>query len=277
MSRREIGDAENDSTGALPAQTSIGRRSCWAREVSPCSGRVSGEHLISHSVLDAPFYEVRGGLWPGGTPPIAASKIVSKCLCEGHNQQLSDLDTAAMEFKAALKEAERVRGLRARLPGRHRMAACRIPVSGDRLERWVLKTGFALAASLRVRLPEWTPPAPWARAVYGLEPVPTGHGMAIFAVEGDTISMDEQFHVGLMVNGGVNPPIPIGVELSLLGGWHLLVPWGSPWSECRGVKILGRTLDPRRDGIVRPLRFNFGNDPNAPVSVEFTWSGQRAL
>jgi hypothetical protein len=115
---------------------------CYMRELRSCEGGISGEHLITESIIrllagDGEF--TVGGLpWlPEGTfKAIGPKSLIAKCLCRRHNSRLHRLDDAALAFFTALRsclerEAESLRSI----------------VSGHDIERWLLKTLKAMAES----------------------------------------------------------------------------------------------------------------------------------
>jgi hypothetical protein len=112
------------------------------RELRSCDGGISGEHLISESLIR--LLAGDGQFTIGGTPwlPDGASRAVgpksltANCLCERHNGALSPLDEAARYLFGALKSCLE------KAPD-----ASYYLVSGHDLERWLLKTLKALAVS----------------------------------------------------------------------------------------------------------------------------------
>jgi hypothetical protein len=112
------------------------------KELGSCDGGISGEHLISESVIlllkaDGDF-SVSGLPWldDGETKIVGPKSLTANCLCRKHNSALSPLDDAALFFFSSLKfcldrEADSMRYL----------------VSGHDIERWLLKTLKAMATS----------------------------------------------------------------------------------------------------------------------------------
>ena len=115
---------------------------CYMRGLRTCDGKISGEHLISESVIrllagDGQF-TIGGTPWlpEGAIKAVGLDSLTANCLCERHNSALSPLDEAARYFltalKASLEKASDVSNYIA---------------SGHDLERWLLKTLKALAVS----------------------------------------------------------------------------------------------------------------------------------
>jgi hypothetical protein len=112
------------------------------KELGSCAGGISSEHLISKSIIlllsgDGDF-SVSGLPWipDGETRIIGAGSLTANCLCRKHNSSLSDLDTAAYRFFWALNSC-----LEQEAQDLHFI------VSGHDIERWLLKTLKAMAAS----------------------------------------------------------------------------------------------------------------------------------
>jgi hypothetical protein len=113
---------------------------CYMKELGSCVPPISGEHIISESVCrvlmgDGQF-SISGVPWleAGETKIIAPPQ--ANCLCTKHNSALSPLDAAAHYFFASLRSyLEHDAGMRHAL------------ICGHDLERWILKTAKAAAAS----------------------------------------------------------------------------------------------------------------------------------
>jgi hypothetical protein len=112
------------------------------KELGSCVAPISGEHLISESVIrvlmaDGDF-SVSGLPWleEGKEKILPPQKFRTNCLCVKHNSALHPLDDAAKYFFASLKSH-----LELDAGSRHAI------VSGHDIERWLLKTAKALAVS----------------------------------------------------------------------------------------------------------------------------------
>ena len=113
---------------------------CYMKELGSCVPPISGEHIISESVCRVLMGD--GEFSISGVPWLEASetKIIAppqaNCLCRKHNSSLSPLDVAAHYFFASLRSyLEHDAGMRHAI------------ISGHDLERWLLKTAKAAAAS----------------------------------------------------------------------------------------------------------------------------------
>lgn len=116
---------------------------CYMNELGSCVGPISGEHLISQSVIEVlkgdGGFSISGVPWleKGEEKIIGAQSLRANCLCTKHNSALSPIDAVARHFFASLKaflEAD---------AAEPRMAL----ISGHDLEVWLLKTAKALAVS----------------------------------------------------------------------------------------------------------------------------------
>lgn len=125
----------------LPAGSALDR--CYMRELASCAGPISGEHLISLSVIEIlqgqGSFSISGVPWlqQGEQKILSPKSLRANCLCTKHNSALSPIDDAARYLFQSLKSFfEEDTG-----EPRHAL------VSGHDLERWLLKTAKALAVS----------------------------------------------------------------------------------------------------------------------------------
>jgi hypothetical protein len=121
----------------LPPASKVER--CYMRELGSCVAPISGEHLISESVIEIlraeGDFSISGLPWQeAGEPKILAPQSLrANCLCVKHNSTLHPLDDAALYFFASLRSyLEQKTGFRHAL------------ISGHDLERWLLKTAKLL-------------------------------------------------------------------------------------------------------------------------------------
>jgi hypothetical protein len=125
---------------ALPQAASVAK--CYMKDLRSCVGPISGEHIISESVIRVLMAD--GGFSVSGLPWLAAGEekilppqsLRANCLCTKHNSALSPLDDAAKYLFASLKAY-----LESDAGSRHAL------VSGHDIERWLLKTAKAAAVS----------------------------------------------------------------------------------------------------------------------------------
>jgi hypothetical protein len=115
---------------------------CYLAELASCDGVISGEHLISESVMrilaDDGEFTIGGTPWlpKGEFKSVGFKSLIAKCLCQRHNSALHPLDDAAASLFASLRST---------------LEDDTVPlesvVSGHDLERWLLKTLKAMAVS----------------------------------------------------------------------------------------------------------------------------------
>lgn len=161
-----------------------GTRTCFLHGHGNCGGKLSGEHYISRTLLEAISSD--GGVQIGGLPwqpeqtlqKIGISSLVSNVLCATHNSGLSNLDDAAGEFFRAIDAADK---RPATLPPI-------TSIAGPLIEQWFLKVvcGFAAAMGFNKAVvpPEWCrllTGGPWPESC-GLH-VPTPSGPQVLATE----------------------------------------------------------------------------------------------
>lgn len=119
---------------------------CYANTRGGCSTKISGEHFVSHSLIE--LYHGEGAvLQPSWAPSasISAARFVANVLCEKHNNGLSAADAAALAFATPLKRiAEEYRGGAGDWGTDEEFV-----VSGDDFQRWLLKIFLTHAASTR--------------------------------------------------------------------------------------------------------------------------------
>jgi hypothetical protein len=122
---------------------------CWAQPLGNCAGGMSGEHPISRSQFGDGPITVQGYPWcKGETRTVGINSLVAKILCQQHNNATSPLDDSAADTLRALRAiAERGNEMRA---GSGRKPRRIFRVSGDNLERWLLKTTINLALQSRL-------------------------------------------------------------------------------------------------------------------------------
>jgi hypothetical protein len=106
-----------------------------------CSTKISGEHLISESVLRVladEQIELSGVPWLNGQKKVLRfGALTSNCLCTSHNTALSPIDAAGGRFFSAVQQC----GTTQVGPNQEFL------LSGHDVERWMLRTLAALGVS----------------------------------------------------------------------------------------------------------------------------------
>lgn len=125
---------------SLPKVTAIPK--CYMSALGSCTGTISGEHLISKSIIefirDDGEFSVSGTPWleEGESKILAPRNLTANCLCSNHNSALSSLDFAALRFFEMLRPC-----------WVNDAAPLHYLICGPDLERWLLKSLKALAVS----------------------------------------------------------------------------------------------------------------------------------
>ena len=115
-------------------------RKCWAESLGNCSDTMSGEHTVSKGLFTGDIVAVQGLSWCKDAPKtIGLSSLTRKILCTHHNSTLSPVDDAAIEAFNAFRESVRLTDIREKMK-EMRWTVVHLPVDGDLLERWFLKT-----------------------------------------------------------------------------------------------------------------------------------------
>lgn len=156
-------------------QTGFAHSGCYARQLNDCGTEMSGEHLFSEVMLDllkgADGKVVRTGYpWQvqGEFQSLPPSTCKANVLCKRHNNALSPLDaTAGAFFKAILKTPEFLQNHESRV----------LIVSGDDLERWILKTLCTHVLAVRKFGENWEPPREWLEILWSMKPFPPRCGL----------------------------------------------------------------------------------------------------
>jgi hypothetical protein len=126
-----------------PPRTGYANCKCYLSATNDCSQKISREHYISDTVLQAipgPLF-VSGASWQpqGGSQEMRRNNLTAKILCERHNNSLSPLDTAAGRLFEAVRAIYHDFRVGARSPVTS-WTLC----SGELLELWSLKVVFGM-------------------------------------------------------------------------------------------------------------------------------------
>lgn len=185
---------------ALPPASRVEK--CYMKELSSCVGPISGEHIISKSVIlilraDGDF-SISGLPWleAGEEKILAPNNLEANCLCVKHNSALTRLDDAPKYFLASLKlYLETGAGLRHAL------------VSEHDIERWLLKTAKAVAVSKNFARGRERLSGAFSRNEAILEMLdsplqwPDGAGLYCVMNTGDTMVNHPRFQLQPLMNG----------------------------------------------------------------------------
>lgn len=117
---------------------------CYANALGNCSPKISREHYLSEAILK--LLEVNRTVLLSnhnaipstvdGFAPIGIGSLTASILCENHNSLLSGLDNeAAHLFKTINEFAKKTE------------YGEQVTISGEKIERWMLKLAFGILAS----------------------------------------------------------------------------------------------------------------------------------
>ena len=200
---------------------------CYLGHTRGCGGPISKEHLISESVLNVlnqgELLTLTGAAWqlPGESKKIGLSALAAKCLCTRHNSTcLSPLDAAAGRFFTAIKSASS-----------NELAPPRLMlVSGHDIERWMLKTLFALAHGKilaregRLLPKEFYGSIDEVRLLTNPTAWPARSGLYSMQLVGELITQKNQLDVAPITMPGIDELI--GLRFSILGlSFDFLADW----------------------------------------------------
>jgi hypothetical protein len=191
------------------------------KELGSCDGGISGEHLISASIMallaDDGDFTISGLPWipAGETRAVGPKSLTANCLCRKHNSCLHPLDDAALKFFTALKSClER------------KATDVKFIVSGHDLERWLLKTVKALAVSGNLARGQEKLSGAFAKSIQVIEMIDdpqhwaAATGLYCVARQGAAMENNNRFQLAPFTNecGEI-----YGLWANILGVWFILM------------------------------------------------------
>lgn len=113
---------------------------CYANTRGGCSTTISGEHYVSHGLIklygnNDPAFTIQHKTGKGVGQPVTPKNFKANILCQKHNTALSPADDAALEFATFLRR----NALQYDAGAGEWGDAEEITISGDDMQRWVLK------------------------------------------------------------------------------------------------------------------------------------------
>ncbi len=192
-------------------QTGLANPRCYARALNDCSTEMSGEHLFSEvtlNLLTGPDGKIVRAGYPwqeeGEVQLLTPSTCKANVLCKRHNNALSSVDATAGRFlKAILRTPDSLRG--------HEMRV--LMLSGDDLERWMLKTLCTHIVVVRKFGDNWEPPVPWLDILWGMKPFPSGCGLYFNQSIGETSPDAPRLGLRVMTCPGTVGPTGTNIQL----------------------------------------------------------------
>ena len=189
--------------------------SCFLQGHGKCGGKISGEHYISATVLNA--ISGTGNVQIGGLPfqpkqtlqCFGIKSLISNILCETHNSALSELDNMAGEFFQVIDAADK----------RPETLPAVTTVDGMLVERWFLKIMCGLAVGMDFN--NGTVPTKWCQLLSG-GTWPDGWGLYVPTPSGNQVLATE-FFLEMLTNTDTREVKAVkfrvaGVHFSLLLG-----------------------------------------------------------
>ena len=122
-------------------------KKCWANKISPCSEKLSKEHLVSKGIFTSNIITITGQPWSevGENVDIGINSFTSKILCTKHNNEFSTLDKQGIEAFTIFKQFDKLHLNRSKMKPRRWNVINSKKIDGLLLERWLLKTTINLS------------------------------------------------------------------------------------------------------------------------------------
>jgi len=243
---------------------------CWAGHTRECSRQISREHIVSSSAFESELLTVSGlPFLDGETKEIPTERMATKALCTAHNTALSPLDDAVGDFCNVLREVERLRQERVKIPRVRKTH--RFVLDGPAVERAVLKIALNLHRVLRKdTFPEWEMPSHVADTVLGRRDLPDGAGLATLTPVGVTLQNED---AGLV---GFEPcEEPRYIVFRLRGHFTFVCTWDTPVTHLEDLVFEEETLGRGTAALFHLKRINvMQGKRDLRLSLDFDWSGE---
>lgn len=113
---------------------------CYAAALGGCSHIQSKEHYFTQGIFSNKMITVEGQKWiKGESATVSKATLGLRILCTAHNNQLTQVDRAAIEFSRETERLQRKSYLRSDFGIAARRPIDRVSLDGKMLERWFLK------------------------------------------------------------------------------------------------------------------------------------------
>ena len=177
---------------------------CWVSCLGTCSGKITGEHLITEGIIEGKSVGVSGLPWCREERKFISKRAyTANILCRKHNSDLSPVDDAAIHAFNTLRKMIKIQDQRrALIQERHwagRFDVHEYVLDGERLERWFLKTliNFEVVGGQGLPIlvpsgPPSQPPPELVKIAFGLSRLKHRAGLYLASVEGDSIMAQER-------------------------------------------------------------------------------------
>lgn len=115
-------------------------KKCWANSYGQCGNKITGEHLISKSILNKRII-VQGFSWCKDQPKeIGQASLVNNFLCNHHNEALSPSDTEIANFVSSLDKFTATENKFRKYGFRVKKVPIKYLINGLLIEKWFIKT-----------------------------------------------------------------------------------------------------------------------------------------
>ena len=115
-------------------------KKCWANHLGNCDGKITGEHIISNSILNRTV-KIKGFPWcKNESKEIGSSSLVNNILCRKHNNELSVFDSEAKNFISVIDDFNIINNNFTRFGFRKKDLPIIHIINGKKFERWCCKT-----------------------------------------------------------------------------------------------------------------------------------------
>lgn len=260
------------------ARTGLSVSGCYAAMTNDCKGKLTREHWISKGVLlevsDGKFVRIAGLPWqlPGQIDNLPPGSLGSKVLCERHNNALWPLEADGAHTRTILDRFyldqishEDIGGNQFDL------------VSGEQLERWLLKTIWGATAA--------SPTAPRIRAgvdrymladyLFRDGLLPQGWGLYAKGLQSggrsdpdvelavSLVPIDGECYAGSIVVGGVELVFSFGTMEAGGGGTVVYRPSAIFLNRLGtdNCKVLALSWDHNTESMAQAVQFTYGYGP----------------
>lgn len=213
----------------------------------------------------------------GEVKTLPVQRLTGRILCTNHNNQLSPLDSEAVEFIKKLARVEHV--LYQRLKSGRRIFDIRRPaVDGEVFQRWAVKTviGCSYIAHkdrfwhlTRQRI--GAPPPELVEAVYGLTPLSEPMGL-YFGHNLNDKNQRDFFQHGISIETLFHPDRGLVGALLRFRGFRFLVWLTNESYDSLDVRdSSGALLESLPKGAYRPTEYKFRIGKNVSHILKFKW------
>jgi len=201
----------------------------------------------------------------GEVHTLTPSSCKANVLCKRHNNALSPVDLAIGRFlKAILNTPDFLRNQDLRV----------LILSGDDVERWILKTLCTHTAAVRRFGGTWVPPLQWLDILWGMKPFPRGCGLYFNQEIGKSSPDSVQLGLRPLTSPGIDGPSGGIVQLC---GHHFALAMVAPTPQQTSDSVLVPKYYRPTDLVIShgksEVVYSFGwADPVVPRRIGISWA-----